>query len=199
MTPDQRKRFRARANSAVRKLRKEEASGYIGDDGGNRYRVGVYLLLAGDLGKASEAFDWFDRTFADDTGEPIFFLYGTLTAYRRGEWTKARLRLAQAMLSNIFLLPFLWKERVDTTGMWFSSNWEEEGYLAAVREFLDEPTPKEREWITSEWNSAPFTALREGYLATFRALDKEPDYLRRSAILDRWMALKARQFDKLER
>lgn len=122
MTPDQRKRIRARANSAMRKLRKEEASGYIGDGGGNRNRAGAYFLLAGDLGKAAEAFDWFDKAFADDTGEPIFFLYGALTAFQKDELTKARVRLAHAMLSNIFLLPSLWGERVDTAGVWLSSN-----------------------------------------------------------------------------
>lgn len=197
--PDLRKRFRARANGAMRKLRKEEASGYIRDGSGNRYRVGVYFLLAGDLERAAEAFDWFEGKFEDDVGEPLFFLYGALTAYRRGDLTNARSRLANAMLSNIFLLPFLWGDRIDTSGMWLSSNWEEEGYIATVREFLDEPTPEERQWIASEWNSAPFVTLREGYISTFRALDKESDYLRRSAILNRWMATKAEHFDQLER
>jgi hypothetical protein len=200
VTPDERKRFRARANSGMRKLRKEEASGYIGDGGGNRYRVGPYFLLAGDLEKAAEAFEWFDQTFAgQDSGEPIFFLCGALTAYRQGEWAKARLRLVHAMLGNIFLLPFFWGEQVDATGVWFFSNRAERSYLATVREFLDEPTPEEREWMASEWNSRPFAALRKGYLSTFRALDKEPGFARRDLILRRWLKLQAKQFAKLER
>lgn len=199
MTPDERKRFRARANSAMRKLRKEETNGYIGDGSGNRYRAGVYFLLTGDQKMAAEAFDWVDRNFADDTGEPIFFLYGALTACRCGERAKARVRLANAMLSNIFLLPFLWGEHIDATGMWLSSNWEEESYLAKVREFLDEPTPEERKWIVSEWNSAPFTALREGYFSTCRALDKEYGFVRRGIILNRWTRLQAKQFATLKR
>ncbi len=199
MTPDQRKRYLARATRAMRELRKEEAAGYIRDGSGKRYRVGVFFLLAGDLEKAAKAFDWFETKFIDDTGEPIFLLYGALTAYRRGELARARVRLANATVSNIFLLPHLLQERFDAIGVWVSSNRAAEHYLVETRDYLDEPTQEERAWIGSEWNSPPFVALKDGYLETYRALNAERDLMRRRSLLTKWESLQAEQFAKLER
>ncbi len=199
VTPDKKKRFLARATRARRELRKEETAGYIRDGSGNRYRVGVFFLLAGDVERAADAFDWFEETFTDDVGEPIFFLYGALTAYRRGRLSKARVRLAFAKVCNIFLLPYLLRQGIDATGVWLSSNWADESYLAEMRDYLDGATQEDRAWIASEWNSAPFVTLREGYLSTYRALNAERDLMRRRSLLTKWDLLQARQFAKLER
>lgn len=194
-----RKKFRDRATRAMRELRKEEATGDIRDGSGRRYRVGVFFLLAGDLEKAAAAFDWFDEKFPEDIGEPIFYLYGALAAYRQGDLLKARTRLANALLGNIYLLPLLIEERIDTSGIWHASNWGEASYLRGVAEFLNEPTSNERRWMAVEWNSTPFVALREGYLATYRALNQEQEFSRRGIILSKWEKVRAKCFAMLTR
>jgi hypothetical protein len=183
MTPDAKKKLLARATRAMRELKKGEATGYIGDGSGRRYRV---------------AFDWFDAKFPDDTGEPIFYLYGALAAHRQGEAIKARIRLANAMLGNLFLLPYLSGMKIDAAGIWFSSNRHEASYLTETREYLDEPTDEERAWIASEWNTSPYVTLREGYVSTFRALNEETHFLRRAFLLSRWESLRAKQLAKVQ-
>lgn len=195
MTPVQRKRSRDRATRALRNLKEEEKRfGCIDDSAGKRYRVGPYFLLAGDLAKAGSAFEWFEERFPDDGGEPAFYLYGALTAYRQGDRAKARVRLLKAMLSNIYLLPHLTGKAVDTEGVWHSSNRVQKSYLEEVGEFLDEPTAEERRWMAAGWDSPPFKALREGYLETYRALSRELDTSKRRMILSRWDKLQAQHF-----
>jgi len=53
MTPEERKRYRERANRAKRELLKEKQQyGYINDGSGKRYLAPVYYVLAGDNDKA---------------------------------------------------------------------------------------------------------------------------------------------------
>lgn len=186
------KRFRDRANRAVRELEKEKSIfGRINDKAGKRYRIGVYYLLAGDLKKSVEAFDWFYREFPDDVGEPVFNLYGALAAYRNGESNKARGRLLEAMLSNIFLLPALIGKEMDVPDIWYSSNRDQAEYLFEIGEFLDEPTSEELSWIEAELATRRFAECRDGYIATFGALSQERDISRRMDILAKWQSFQA--------
>lgn len=184
------KRYRDRATRAMRELLKEKKLyGHIHDGGGKRYLVGMYFLLAGDIQKAAEAFDWFYAEFPDDVGEPIQHLYSALAAYRSGDFGTAEKRLKEAMVSNVYLLPHIIQEEIHTEGIWHSSNWRSEAYLDEVREFLEEPNQQERAWITAQFHTATFQELMNGYLATYRALNSEDNVERRGAILDEWHTL----------
>lgn len=192
VTSEQKKRFRDRATRAARELKKEKASfGCINDGGGKRYRIGVFFLLAGDVERANEEFDWFYEEFPDDAGEPIFHLYSAITAYRHGDMSKARRRLLDSMLSNIFLLPYLVGKKFSASGIWHPSNWYHENYIFDKEELLKEPTNEEKNWISMELSSASFVALRDGYVATYRALNSEHDITKRTAILSSWHRLQA--------
>lgn len=191
----ERKRYRDRANRAMRELRNEkDRHGFINDGAGRRYRVGVYFLLAGDVAAASQAFDWFEGEFDDDVGEPVFLLYGALAAYRSDHLGKARWRLLQAMQSNIYLLPFLSGKALSPLDIWHSSNWHQPDYLLEIESFLAEPAEEERRWIGHELETPPFQKLRDGYLSTFFALKDEADFDKRMSILSTWRTLEAECF-----
>lgn len=195
MLTEDKKRYREKATRALRELRKEKKLyGSINDGPGRRYRVGVYFLLAGDLAAASDALDWFDVEFDDDVGEPVFLLYGALTAYRQGDHVKARWRLLQAMQSNIYLLSFLAGVALPPLDIWHSSNWHRADYLLEIESFLDEPSQEERRWIAVELETAAFRKMRDGYLSTFFALNGESDFVKRGDILKTWHRLQAECF-----
>ena len=190
MLPADKKKFRDRATRAARELEKERSKcGCVNDGAGRRYRIGVYFLLAGELKKASDAFDRFYREFPDDVGEPVFYLYAALAAYRSGEKEKAQLRLLAAMLSNVFLLPHLVGKVLEAPGVWHPSNRQHESYLTEIEEYLYEPSIEERGWIAEAMASEPFVMLCDGYIETFAALSGERDFERRAAILGRWRDL----------
>lgn len=195
MKSTEKHKFRDRATRAARELKKEKSVfGYINDGAGRRYRIGVYFLLSGDLQKSAEAFDWFYKEFPDDIGEPVFNLYGALAAYRLGEMGKARTRLLETMLSNIFLLPYLIGHKFEASNAWHPSNRHQESYLEEIEDFLHEPSSEELHWIESELSTPSFTALRNGYIATFSALNGEQDICKRVGLLRQWESLQAEHF-----
>jgi len=184
---DKQKKYRDRANRARRELFKEkEKFGAISDGSGKRYRVCVYFVLSGAPEKAADFLGWFEPEFADDIGEPAFLLYAALASYRVGSLEKARSYLLDAMLSNIYMLPYLFSRPIPRQDMWHSSNWVQPDYIDEIEEFLEEPTSQEREWIEEQFDSELFTKVREKYVATFRALQHASDFDTRSRILKEW-------------
>ena len=106
--PKEPKKIRSRIRRYERKLRKEyEATGFYGDGYGKRYLLGPLYLLMGDLDGALESFEWFAQTFPGDMGEPVQYLCWALALYRSGNLAEATLKLRQAMLSNLYLIPKL--------------------------------------------------------------------------------------------
>jgi len=184
---DQQKKYRDRANRARRELFKEkEKFGAISDGSGKRYRVCVYFVLSGAPEKAADFLEWFEKEFADDVGEPAFLLYAALAYYRIGSLGKARRFLLDAMLSNIYLLPYLFSRPLPKQDMWHSSNWAQPDYIGEIEELLEEPTSQEREWFKEQFEDKLFTNVRNKYIETFRVLQHADDFDTRSSILNEW-------------
>lgn len=187
MLTDEQKKYRDRANRARRELFKEkEKFGAISDGSGKRYRVCVYFVLSGAPEKAAEFLEWFEQELADDVGEPAFLLYAALAYYRMGSLGKARRYLLDAMLSNIYLLPYLFSRPLPKQDMWHSSNWAQPDYIEEIEELLEEPTSQEREWLKGQFEDELFTNVRKKYIETFRALQDADDFDTRSSILSEW-------------
>ena len=129
MLTNEQKKYRDHANRARRELFKEkEKFGAISDGSGKRYRVCVYFVLSGAPEKAADFIEWFEQEFTDDIGEPVFLLYSALACYRVGSLEKARRYLLDAMLSNIYMLPYLFSRPVSRQDMWHSSTWVQPEY-----------------------------------------------------------------------
>jgi hypothetical protein len=187
MNPEDKKRFRDRANQARRALLKEKDKyGYINDGAGKRYRAAVYYILGGANEQALEFYSWFESEFSDDIGEPLFNLFWALAEFRAGHEEQARYRLQLAMLSNLYMLPFLIHEPISPLDIWHSSNMDCLEYLREIEEFLAEPTDEERQWFRKEYHSQQFSALRNEYISVFHELDHERDFQKRGAILNKW-------------
>jgi hypothetical protein len=185
------KNFRQRALRAKRELKKEmESTGYIRDGSGRRYRVGVFHFIAGDIIEASEAFDWFEKEFPEDIGEPVHHLYSALAAYRLGNEQLARHRLGNTLVSNIYLLPHVVGNPIERMNIWHSSNRCCPEYLSEVAELLEWPSTSDRKWIDQVIDSPTFCALQSGYISTHQALLAEQDFNARVKILRKWDLLK---------
>ena len=187
MLIDEQKKYRDRANRARRELLKEkEKFGAISDGSGKRYRVCVYFVLSGAPEKAAEFLDWFEKEFPDDVGEPTFLLYVALAYYRVGSLGEARGYLLDAMLSNIYLLPYLFSRPMPKQDMWHSSNWEQPDYIEEIEELLEGPTSQEREWFKEQFDDELFTNVRNKYIETFHALQRAKELDSRRQILGEW-------------
>ena len=64
-------KIRSRLSSYERKLQKEKKEhGFYRDGAGKRYQIGPHYMLLGDNEGALAAFQWFEKEFSDDAGEP---------------------------------------------------------------------------------------------------------------------------------
>lgn len=187
MLTSEQKKYRDRANRARRALLKEkEKFGSISDGSGKRYLVCVYFMMSGAPEKAFDFIEWFEQEFPDDMGEPAFFLYAALACHHMGYQKKARSYLLNAMLSNIYMLPFLFSQPLSRQDIWHSSSYDLPEYIDEIEDLLEAPTSEERKWLKAQFDSEIFTSARKKYVDTFRALDHVDDFCTRSRIVDEW-------------
>ncbi len=119
--PDTEKKLRSRISSYKSALVKEKRTfGHINDGAGKRYLLFSMYFVLGDLDRASEYFDWYTAEFEDDVGEPIQKLCWTPGLHRL-ERDEARYRLADLMLSNLYMIPHLLGRPVEPLDIWHSS------------------------------------------------------------------------------
>ena len=184
MSSEDAKYYRDRANRGRRALlREKEKNGYYGDGAGKRYRVASDYMLAGQNEKALEFLEWFETEFPDDSGEPVFNLSQAICRYRCADVQLARYWLQFAMLSNLYMLPYLFGEPISKVVMWHSSNQDDPNYFLYEEDFLDSLNEVERQWIRELYYSDRFTRLREKHIETYRELLDLRDVDRRIRIL----------------
>jgi len=195
--PDSQKKIRNRALRLRRALASEEKrlGGTINDGAGKRYMIGPLFVQCGDLDAALLHYAWFEKACPDEIGEPIHSLLWALALYRAGQQTRAREKLLETMIQNIYLLPSLLRLPVATENIWHSSNWAEPNYIHETPPgFVPSLSREESQWITGQLTSDLFRRMKAEYISTFAALNHEYDVKRRMAILDHWEKCWAERF-----
>ncbi len=184
--PDDPKKIRERIRRYERGLQKEKQTfGSYNDGAGKRYFIGPLYLLLGDLEGALKAFQWFDTTFPDDSGEAGQSLCWALAAYRSGDRKEAIHRLTRAMLQSRYVIPRLLGEPID--GLTVSADSDELRLMELdwiPAQYFSSWAPDEREWASREYHGEELTALRNRHLEITRALEKEPVGPRRTQLVE---------------
>jgi len=186
--PDSPKKIRERAMRYRRSLLKEQSErGYINDGAGKRYLIGPLFVLSGDLEKATEYFEWYEKEFHDDSGEPLHYIYWILALLKKGNEKKAETKLSEALVRNIYLLPELVGLEMGNPDIWHGSNWARPDYVYELpEEMLPTFTEDENIWIRMKIQSQTVQMIINEYIATYKALKNQKDIKKRKAILDNW-------------
>ncbi len=173
MPQTEEQKIRSRLRSYERKLRKEkEKYGFYDDSAGKRYQVGPHYMLLGDNDGALAAFEWFDKEFSDDVGEPGHFLCWSLALHRAGNEIGAAKKLRQTMFSNLYLVPRLLGSSIAELDIWHGSSDAEPSYVEHIHEpYLRLWSDAEREWVGSLYDCPGFRSARERFIEISRALD----------------------------
>ena len=122
--PTDPKRIRERIRRYERALKREQEAGYGGDGYGKRFLLGPLYMLLGDVDGALASFDWYVDAYPDDGGEPYQYLTWALALFRGGRREEAFNKLYQAMLENLYLVPFLLGRNPQSLDVWHGSNLE---------------------------------------------------------------------------
>ncbi len=134
--PTDPKRIRERIRRYERALKKELEAGNGGDGYGKRFLLGPLYMLVGDVDGALASFDWYEKAYPDDGGEPYQYLTWALALFRGGRRKEALNKLYQTMLENLYLVPFLLGQNPQPLDVWHGSNLEWIAYAVAVPQEL---------------------------------------------------------------
>jgi hypothetical protein len=192
MAQSDKQKIRSRLRSYERKLEKEKKEhGFYRDGAGKRYQIGPHYLLLGDNDGALGAFQWFEKEFSDDVGEPSHLLCWTLALHRAGNEIGAARKLRQTMFCNLYLVPHLLGSPIAELDIWHGSSDAEPGYIEYIPEaYFLLWTDAEREWASGLYHSPGFQSVRERYIEIARALDTTPPGPERNRLVKEMHELK---------
>ena len=190
--------IRARIRSYERKLKDELETGYGGDGYGKRFLLGPLYMLLGDVDGALASFDWYEKAFPDDGGEPYQYLTWSLTLYRKELRDEATSKLYQTMLENLYLVPHLLGQAPQPLDIWHGSNIAELDYALDIPVvLLDLWDDEARQWA-HEVSEYPEVAKNVGrFIAIGRELKAEPRGPKRIALVDEQYALEKQEISLL--
>ncbi len=189
--PTDPKRIRERIRRYERALKKELENGYGGDGYGKRFLLGPLYMLMGDVDGALASFDWYEKAYPDDGGEPYQYLTWALALFRGDRRQEAFNKLYQTMLENLYLVPFLLGRNPQPLDIWHGSNlgWIE--YAVEIpRELLSLWDDVALQWAREVSKNPVVVEKVARYVAIHRELKSEPRGPRRTALVNEAFALK---------
>lgn len=189
--PTDEKKIRSRISSYKSALKKEKTNfGCYSDGSGKRYSLFLLHFALGDLKKLESYMSWFQENFADDTGEPAQQLCWAFGLNRMGQESEAKYRLADLMLSNLYIIPQLLGREIQEHDMWHSSNLQHSDYINYIpKELLEAFTKQDLEWAEEQFDSFQFAGIRKKHIELYSELEKTKDVESRGKILEKAQAL----------
>jgi len=193
------KKIKATIARYRRALNKEwKDHNFISDGAGKRYMIGPLYLRIDDTKGAMAHYQWFEKMFDHDSGEPFHRMGWTLTLHRNGLDQDAERMLLIAMLKNLYLFPNLFGEDPPVVDGWQGSNWEELEYITgAPKWMLNLWTDEELEWAKSIYYSDQAVRIRERYITIYQFLELERPGDKRSKLVNESMKLEHGDYSSL--
>lgn len=184
-------KLRIKQYEQVLKNEKKEF-GYINDGSGKRYLLGILYLLSGDNDGSLKHFEWFEKEFSDDIGEPGQYIGWVLALFRAGKYKEARNKLLQTILMNLYIVPRLVGIEQEELDIWYGSNMEEKSYIEYLPpEIFEIWNIEEKRWALEIYNSEPVQNIKSRYIGLSFELKDTHDIEDRKRILKQIRELEA--------
>lgn len=152
-------------------LKDQKQFGYVNDGAGKRYLLFSLYLVLNNLEQVQYYLSWYENEFSDDVGEPIQMLCWALILKRLGKNAEARKKLAETMLSNLYIIPKVLGKEIAAYDIWYSSSDAVINYFDYMpREVIAALTEAEIQWISQEYESLDFRRIRERYIEIYHQL-----------------------------
>jgi len=183
--PDTKKKLLQRISSYMSSMKREKRDhGFISDGAGKRYLLFTLYFLLEDLKKCQSYFDWYEKEFPDDAGEPVQILCWSLLLKKMGKEEKAKYKLAELMLSNLYFIPQITGKETKKYGMWHSSNYEEPEYFDYMPlQVIEKITDDEKTWLNNYYDSFEFKRIRKRYIEIYTELPNEKNVEKRGVLI----------------
>jgi len=188
MTPKQIERVR----NKIARIRKELAAdkkywgGYHHDGRGLRYLPPELFIKISDYKAGLRYLRWFDRTFSDDIGYPIFLFEWTIILFKTGNMRKVEKKALQTFVSNTYLLDYFLEKELLEFDKWEGSNWDR----TMLTEFFDYSKSDPElidftEWLDCFMKSEKFNKIANEFIEIEKRLKHEEPGPVRSRLVNR--------------
>lgn len=156
MTPKQEERIRNKIERIRKSLAadKKRSGGYYDDSRGLRYLPPEQFIELKDYKGGLRYLQWFNRTFPDDAGYPIFLFEWTLILFKTGNLKEAEKKAFQTFFENHYLFDKFFGKELQTIEKEQYSNWATVELAENLKYTKDDP------------EFADFAAWLENLLAT---------------------------------
>jgi hypothetical protein len=126
MTGKQVERIRTKITKIKSQLAadKKRWGGYYHDGRGLRYLPPGLFIQIKDYKGGLRYLQWFNRTFPDDSGYPIFLFEWTMILFKTGNMKEARKKAYETYMSNVYIFDKFLGRDIKTIDKWEGSNWE---------------------------------------------------------------------------
>lgn len=164
--PDTEEKLKSTISDYEAEFEKEKKEhGTVRDSDEKRYSLFSYYFLLNDLNKTRDFIVWYEAEFPDDMGEPIQKLCWSLSLYRMQELDEAKQKLAELMLSNVYLIPFILKQSVEELDILHNSDSESIDYIENIPEVVKTNiTESELDWILLLYRSFEFRLIKQRHV-----------------------------------
>ncbi|ROI10768.1 hypothetical protein EGI11_02430 [Chryseobacterium sp. H3056] len=158
MTPKQTERIQFK----IKKIKKELAAdkkrwgGFYDDSRGLRYLPPELYLKIHDYSGALRYFNWFSRTFPEDSGYPVFLFEWAIALYKKGKIKNAESKITETHRANSYIVPAFLGIATDVQ-VTHHSNWKTAGIaqdLAYSKE--DAQLADFAEWLAGHLQKNPY-------------------------------------------
>jgi len=184
--PNTKKKLSQGISSYMSSMKREKREhDFISDGAGKRYLLFVLYFLLEDLKKCQSYFDWYEKEFPDDAGEPVQILCWALLLKKMGMEEKAKHKLAELMLSNLYFIPKLMGKDIKKYSMWHSTNYEEPEYFGYTPpQIIEKVKNDEKIWMNNYYDSFEFKRIRKRYVEIYTKLPNEKDVEKRGTLIN---------------
>ncbi len=192
--PTEPKKIKQTISRYKNSMHKEKINtGGISDGYGKRFILFSLYFLLGDNEGALEYFDWYKNEFPDCSGDPEQLLVWALLLQRAGKHDQAMAKLGEAMLSNLYLIPFLLDRVIKEHDMWHSSNTSSVSYVYEIsEEVLDRITDNDKSWLAKQYDSTKLSDVRSAHIEIYHQLSYTEGYEKRHALVEKERVLLAK-------
>lgn len=185
-----------RLKDKIKKIKKALAAdkkrwgGYYDDSGGLRYAPPeIYMKLKDYIG-ALRYFNWFDKNFPDDIGQPGFLFEYTLTLFKRNKIEKAEKKALETFLANPYLLDYFLERELIDRDINSNSGWHRE---SIEKFFIYSKTDNElqsfAQWLETFIDSSKFLKIKKEFLEIEKKLQTESFDSKRSMLINKRSSL----------
>lgn len=177
MTEKQIERIRSKITKIRNQLAadKKQWGGYHHDGRGLRYLPPGLFIKIKDYKGGLRYLQWFNRTFPDDSGYPIFLFEWAMILFKTGKMKEAEKKVYETYISNVYIFDKFLGKDIKIIDKWEGSNWETPSLTEDLQYTKDEAEYADfADWVETIITSDKFHKLKTEFLDIEKRLKTEP-------------------------